>query len=441
MRKKQVMEQLAALRKKRQDEAARLSLLAAEGKEVNPDEVKALTAIGPEIEKLEAELKGIEDLEAIAKENAKENQKREDLAAAKKGVGAEVHDRAEDAPWRSFGEFLQAVHGAASQPSGTDPRLLKLAPLGANERVGADGGFLVGKDVSTELLQEMHDVAIIAPKCRPMPISAGSNALTINGVDETSRVDGSRWGGVQSYWADEAGTATATKPKFRQIELKLKKLLAFYYATDEVLADAAALEAAAQAAFAEEMAFKVDDAVVRGGGSGQPLGILGAGALVTVSKEVSQAAGTFLYENLIKMYARMPARSLARASFFINIDVMPQLMLMTMPGGTSATPVYLPPTGAAAAPFGTLLGRPIVPIEQCSSIGTVGDVIFADFSQYLLAEKGGLQQASSIHVQFLTGEQVFRFTYRTDGQPMRAKPLTPYKGANTLSPFVVLETR
>jgi len=116
-------------------------------------------------------------------------------------------------------------------------------------------------------------------------------------------------------------------------------------------------------------------------------------------------------------------------------------MTMKLTGGTASTPVFLPPSGAAAAPFGTLLGRPIIPCEQCSSVGTEGDIIFADLSQYYLATKGGLQQAESIHVQFLTAETTFRFIYRADGQPAREKPLTPYKGSNTLSPFVTLETR
>jgi HK97 family phage major capsid protein len=246
---------------------------------------------------------------------------------------------------------------------------------------------------------------------------------------------------VQAYWADEAGTATATKPKFRRIELKLKKLLAFYYATDEEIQDASVLASLAQAAFAEEMAFKVDDALIRGTGAGNPLGILNSGSLVSVAKETGQAAGTIVYENIIKMEARMPARSQLRASYFINVNCMPQIMLMTLPGGTASTPVYLPPNGAAGAPYGTLMGKPIIKIEQCSSVGTQGDVILADWSQYRLATKGGLQQAQSIHVQFLTGEQVFRFAYRVDGQPARAKPLTPYKGSETQGPFVVLDTR
>jgi hypothetical protein len=46
-----------------------------------------------------------------------------------------------------------------------------------------------------------------------------------------------------------------------------------------------------------------------------------------------------------------------------------------------------------------------------------------------------------MHVAFLTDEMTFRITYRVDGEPIWNAPLTPYKGANTLSPFVTLQSR
>ena len=64
-----------------------------------------------------------------------------------------------------------------------------------------------------------------------------------------------------------------------------------------------------------------------------------------------------------------------------------------------------------------------------------------DLSQYLMIEKGGIQSAASIHVQFLTDETVFRFVLRTDGEPVWNSAVTPFTGTNTLSPFVVLDTR
>lgn len=352
----------------------------------------------------------------------------------------EVHNNAEDAPFESLGEFLLCVR-AVPTTGKIDARLHKRAALGANETVGSDGAFLVGKDVAPDILQELHDVGMIAPLCKEIPISNNSNGITMNGVDETSRANGSRWGGVQAYWTNEAQAMTASRPKFRPISLKLEKLTALFYATDEELADAAALGSIAQTAFAEEMAFKLDDAIIGGVGGGQPLGVLNAGGKVKINKESGQAAATFVYENAVNMYARCLARSRSKASWYINQELERQLPLMNLSVGTGGAAVFIPAGGAAALPYSTLFGRPIVTIEQCSALGTEGDVILADWSQYLLATKGGMQQAQSIHVAFLTNETAFRFVYRADGQPLRASPLTPFKGASTLSSFVTLETR
>ena len=219
-------------------------------------------------------------------------------------------------------------------------------------------------------------------------------------------------------------------------ELSLKKLTGLCYATDELLQDAAALEAVIRQAFAEEFGFKIDDAILSGSGEGEPLGILNSGAIVTVAKEASQT-DTITVENLIKMWNRLWSRSRANAVWYINQELEPYLYTLKI----GDKPVYIPAGGLSEKPYGTLFGRPVVPIEQCSAAGEVGDIILADIGQYLLIDKGGIKSASSIHVRFLYDENVFRFIYRVDGKPIWTKPLTPYKGSATVSPFVTLAKR
>ena len=347
-------------------------------------------------------------------------------------------------PFRTLGDQLAAVARAAQNPHATDPRLLTIqAATGASEGVASDGGFLVQTDFSTELLRLVHETGQLSRRCDRKPISAGANGLKINAVDETSRVDGSRSGGVLAYWTAEAGSLTKSKPTYRQMELTLQKLTGLYYATDELLMDVTALGAFAQDAFAEEFGFKVDDAIFRGGGAGMPLGILGHAGTVSVSKETGQAAATIVKENIESMYARAWARSLPNMEWFINQDCWPQLFKLSQVVGLGGVPVFIPPGGLSAAPFGSLLGRPVTPIEQCETVGTVGDIVLADFSQYLIIEKGSIEAASSIHVQFLTDETVFRFILRMDGQPKRNAALTPFKGGSgkTQSSFVSLASR
>lgn len=343
-------------------------------------------------------------------------------------------------PFKNIGEQLQAVRAMALDPRYVDPRITQIqAATGASEGVATDGGVAVQHDFSGELLTNVHAAAQLVAKTKQIPISTNANGLKINGVDETSRVTGSRWGGVQAYWTGEAAALTGSKPKYRQISLELNKLTALYYATDELIQDAAALGAAASQAFTEEFAFKLDDALIRGTGAGMPLGVVGHAGTVSIAKDTNQPAATISAANLQSMFARH--MNPGNAAWYINQDVWPALFKLVQEVGVGGVPVFLPPGGLSASPFGTILGRPIVPVEQCDTLGTVGDIIFADWTQYITIDKGGVQTASSIHVAFLTDEEVFRWILRFDGQPIRNAALTPYKGTNSTSPFVTLATR
>jgi len=366
------------------------------------------------------------------------------------GFGAEV-DVPKPRPFKTFGEQLQAVVAASAGSGRIDPRLQMvndegriMAATGMGEGIPSDGGFLVQIDFSTELLRRTYESGLVASRCRRIPISANANGLKINGINETSRAEGSRWGGVLAYWKAEAMAKYATSPEFRQIELNLKKLTGLCYATDELLQDASALEAVIMAAFSEEFAFKIDDAIIEGTGAGMPLGILTSGATVIQAKEAGQLARTVVIQNIVNMWSRLDPRSKANCVWFVNTDVTPQLYTMSLAVGTGGAPVFLPPGGLADSPYARLFNRPVIEIEQCLTLGTAGDIILADLSQYLLIDKGGMEAASSIHLRFNYDETCFRFVYRIDGQPMWNTPLTPFHDAATtrpVSPFVVLAVR
>ena len=353
-------------------------------------------------------------------------------------------DRASKDTFATLGAQMAAIMNAGCPGGVVDPRLrnIKGAATGLNETVPSDGGFLVQTDFSTKLLEEAFETGILPNRCDKVPISGGANGMTMNGFDETSRAS-TRSGGIVAYWADEAAEKTATKPKFRQVELKLKKLIGLCYATDENLQDAATLEAMITKGFSNEFGFQLDKAIISGTGAGQPLGIMNAGCLVSVAKEAGQAAATISPHNVMKMRSRLFAASRQNSIWLINQNIEPQLHAMSLAVGTGGAPIYLPANGLSGLPYDTLYGRPVIPIEQCETLGTKGDIILGDFGGYMLAEKGGMQSDMSIHVRFQYDESVFRFVLRIDGQPTRASALTPYKGGatSTQSHFITLDAR
>ena len=186
-----------------------------------------------------------------------------------------------------------------------------------------------------------------------------------------------------------------------------------------------------------EGSFVIENEIINGGGAIGPLGILNADCTVEVAKEGGQAAATIVAENAVNMYARLWSPSKRRAVWLVNQDVVPQLYGLVWGTGTSVVPLFR--WGADGEPL--LMGRPVLEVEYCATLGTVGDIIFANWKQYKTISKGGMQTARSMHVEFLTGQEVFRFTMRTDGKPKRKSKVTPFKGTLSLSPFVTLATR
>lgn len=348
-----------------------------------------------------------------------------------------------------MGEFLYGVKRAKmSGGMEVDERLTNIqkslakvqkGPTGMNEGIGPDGGFPIPPTFINQIMEIVHREFNLLDETDK--VEATSPTVKMPAVDETSRVDGSRRGGVLSYWVGEGNALTASRPKFKLLEATAHKLTVLIYATDELMMDSGVVGQCFPRYAAEEIIFRTNDAIIRGTGAGQPLGILNAPCRVTVNKEAGQPAATILAQNILKMYTRMHWASTLKAKWYLNQDVWQQLFQMTIGTAGSQLAAFLPPGGLSDSPYGMLMGRPVQPIEQAATLGTEGDIIFADLKQYWSITRGSVNEAMSIHVAFLTDEQVFRWTFRVDGMPWWTAPLTPFKGSATQSPFISLQTR
>lgn len=430
---------------------ARLDKAQAEDRALTDEERTASEAVKVEIETVKRRIDDLSEQESLEAALAKSSRQTAPEASgietrsAAKPPAVEVRNHEDTNLAMRFGLWLQEVR-AASQGAGIGPRLeaslREARALGANVSDPASGGFLVTKDVSQSIFQRMYQQGQILSRCNKLPaLSASADKVSIPAIDESSRATGSRAGGVTGYWVAEGVAPTASRPKLREVELELHGVAALGYATDKLLRHAAILGTIMQQAFADELMFLAENAVFRGTGAGQPQGVLSSGALVSVAKEAGQGAATILFENIVKMHARMWSRSRMNAAWFINQDIEPQLYTMSLAVGTGGVPVYLPAGGLSDSPFASLMGKPVIPCEYSSSLGTIGDITLLDLSQYFLIDGGSPESAQSMHVAFSTFEQAFRAKYEVDGQSAWRTTLTPFQGSNTLSPFVALATR
>lgn len=344
--------------------------------------------------------------------------------------------------FKSFSDFVKqglSSHGKESFDSKIHKHYEKLAITGMSETVGSDGGYLVMPEFAPRILDRVYKNDLWS---RTDNYTVSGNSMTFVANAETSRATGSRHGGLRGYWLGEGATKTGSKPTFRSITLKLVKLAVVVYLTDELLDDTGnVLSEYVTRKAAEEFNFMIGDALVNGNGVGQPLGLLNWPSLVSVAKESGQLADTLETENIVKMYSRFYGPNRNNMIWLHNQDVEPELFTMTLGVGTGGVVTYMPPGGLSSAPYATLMGRPIFPTEFNPTLGDQGDIIAADLGQMISISKGGIAQASSIHVEFLTDQTALRFVMRLNAGPWESAPLTPYKGSATQSNAVTLDAR
>jgi len=343
--------------------------------------------------------------------------------------------------FRNMGEFARSVRMANPSFGGqADQRLIRNAAAStyASEGIGQDGGFLVPPDFQTEIMSRVFGEDSLIGRTRRM--RSTSNSITVP-VDTTTP-----WGstGVRSYWTAEGATKTQSKPSFENATVKAHTLATLVPVTEELLEDAPALDGYLRMATPRQMDFTISNSLIRGTGSGQPLGILNAGGLVTVAAEGGQSADTIVAMNIAKMYARMPVSSRQTAVWIMHPDAEPQLIGMTI----GNQPVYMPAGGMSQAPYGTLLGRPILPHQVAETLGDLGDIMFIDFNEYMSLTKigggrdqNGMRTDVSIHLWFDQDLVAYRFTIRVGGQPIWNSTIGQRDGTNVQSPYVTLAAR
>ncbi|MBA7557233.1 hypothetical protein ES705_49977 [subsurface metagenome] len=154
-----------------------------------------LSSLCDQVEELSAEMKRIEDKESFSGPSSRNYFESRDHYETKCKI---------------FGEFLQAAAAAGNAEPGhhygrfqtgiIDKRVLyqgEKRSLGLQESTPSLGGFLAGKQFSTEIVEKVHDAGGLYARARKIPIGPNFNGIKIPYVDETSRANGSRLGGVQ----------------------------------------------------------------------------------------------------------------------------------------------------------------------------------------------------------------------------------------------------
>lgn len=303
------------------------------------------------------------------------------------------------------------------------------------ENVGARGGFLVPTEFLPQLQAVNPMVNVVRSRATVIPMRRRSIQIPVLNQTGTTAGQGHWFGGIVSYWMEEGGTKTQADATFRQVELVAHKLINYTRSSDELLDDSAVgLDAFLRGplGFSGAIDWHEEYAFLRGTGAGQPLGVVNAGATISVAATANPPAPGSLYGDLVNMLESfLPG---ANGVWVVNQRHMSDLLTMN---GPSANPSYLWGNAVAGQP-NTLLGYPVIWTEKLPAPGSAGSILLADFRYYLIGDRQATTIDSTNIERFQYDETSWRAVHRVDGQPWLSAPITLTDGTAQISPFVIL---
>lgn len=414
------------------DYMAKINDIKAEKKTLmdKADQMVAENKFGAELEEVQKEIQN--------KQNAL------DQLAVQAAMSAQGAEEADEKPknevkkrFSNLGEQLMAIRNAAR--GNVDERLLQVNNdvKGAQSKVDEDGGYAIQEDFAKNILETAVTTGQILSRVDTYTISANSNSMRFMTADESDLSGNAVFGGVEMHWAAEGGTVPASKPQFKETKIDLEKMMGFAYATEELLQDAAFMTSYFGTCFTLASERLVEGAIVSGDGNGKPLGILNSDATIAVPAESGQGAGTITAENILAMWQRGLYRNRKSMIWVAHPDCELQFQGMKM----NDQNIWMPEGGLADTPYQRILGRPVIYDDNCSALGSKGDVNLWDLQQYMLVKKGSARQDWSMHVEFLTDQMCFRMVLRLNGAPKSNKKIKLKNTSLERSAFVTLAAR
>lgn len=376
--------------------------------------IAEIRSLGDDIAMIEETLRAKGDMET--RENVQADTQRGTQAPKKEG----------EKLFRSLGDFISSVVYR-------DDRLSQVQQVRASTQVqgtGSLGGFLVPQEYRPEILKIDDEVEIVRPR-----------ALTINGdpahpdaktsIPEFSQGSDGHNGGVGVSWVSEANAGSQQDVGFNQINLDPNEVTAYIKLSDKVLRNASELDSFVGQVLRDALAEEIDYTALTGNGSGKLQGVIGSSAAKTVTRNT---ATNVKYVDVLGMLQGMHPRSLNNAVWVANVSAMSKILQLEDTNGNA----LVVQNAQQGAPM-VLFGRPIIWTGRTPTLGTEGDLVFADFSKYIIKNGFGPAVASDQgYGNFVNGITTIKILMSIDGQPWVSAPITLKDGSTTVSPFVVL---
>ncbi len=340
-----------------------------------------------------------------------------------------------------MGSFYSAAWRIQNRVTGAtknSPALSDAVIKALGENTGSTGGFMVPVEFRPELLRLIIEDQVVRPRATVVPMA--TDQLWWPKIVDTSHVSGIH-GGMKGTPTAEAGTLGTGDPVFGQLRLIPTKYTNYIPISNELLMDSPISIAPLIGMLGREaVGFSEDYDALFGAGPNTLLGVMKSGSLQSV---VRTSSGQILWDDIRNMYGTMFPSSYKRAVWVCSPSALMQIMNMSIAVGTGGNGVFIAnipgQTAADNVPM-RILGQPLIVSEKMSAVGTVGDLIFADFSYYIIGDRMDLTIDASEHYLFGTDQTAFRLAERLAGAPWIDSALTAKNGSDILTAFVALST-
>lgn len=356
-------------------------------------------------------------------------------AAARRNAPAAPPGPEAKREFESLGEFMHAVR---FNPNDQRLNYVENASAGDSEisaemRMDNDtqGGFMIPTQLRSTILKVEPQDSLVRPRANVIPAGSPPDAgITMPALDQSGANPSNMFGGVEVQWINEGDEKPETDANLKSITLTPHEVAGTVTVTDKLLRNWTAASAFLENLLRGAVSQAEDYAFLRGTGVGQPLGAINAGATKFINRTT---ANTIVYADVLAMVARLLMRGGQAPVWSMPQELLPKLAVMQDPEGH-----YIWQANARDGIAGTLLGYPVRWNNRAPGAGTKGDVLLADWSQYLIKDGSGPFVAASEHVLFKQNKTVVKIFWNVDGAPWLHAPIKEENGWE-VSPFVGLD--
>ena len=247
---------------------------------------------------------------------------------------------------------------------------------------GSSGGFAVPTGISADIWDQVRTVIGPWSLCNWEPVVDLETWFPIS--SQASLAVGSQ--GVKATWGlGETSFPAPTDDRLARIQLKANRLLIQTQVSRDLASDAQRVLRWLKYRGFSAIRLAIELAMIYGSGtSGDgfpcPMGVLGS-TCTTSFKRTSSS--TIKAADIDGMHSQLYAGCMANAVWHCGSDAFNVIDQLAVSGQYPEI-LYARPGQAANGVFATMKGHPIVVLETSPPVGTAGDLILVDWSQYVL---------------------------------------------------------